>query len=383
MSCTSVIAFVLALSIPGAQVSSSESTDTSLEAADSVAELDMNELILRLPPAGKEWTGERSEEGDRIDDPASDEMRRRLDDGAQLTDEQWQNALLLSKAIRAHKKWPRNEQFRVSLTVPRWLGIAQIRLVPQLPELKSTSVGELKTGFSGTGAMIDARDARAGLCLGILPEGTTEIVFDVEVERGEGFLAEYSTKPAPPPGLLWRGPITLPVELVDSFDEISEPIDNELISEAVKDAIGAGFRNWGGYDKPVPFLVIDPDLSRFPILENVGLDIKVEVLQGEKVVAETWLVAADVDTLSLIGSIHSGSERFYGSTNLDVSEVNSRTDGWVIRLTGRNEHVFILWHAEMHWSGSITIPWQDVVAHETKRTAVNPRGPEISTPYWK
>jgi hypothetical protein len=133
----------------------------------------------------------------------------------------------------------------------------------------------------------------------------------------------------------------------------------------------------------VPFLVIDPDTTRFPILETTGLDIKVELLEGDKVVAESWLVAGNFDRLALSASLNTGKKRFYGSANLKVPEDSLKVSDWVLRLSGRSDHIWLLWDAQQYWSGTFTVPWSQVVEHENQRTVATGRGPEVSTPYWK
>ncbi len=352
------------------------------DAAEDLSSLKIDDLIRLLPPAGCEWRWDHAS-GDGVIDPASDEMEHRLNAGVKLTDDQWRLALLSTGAIRFHAKWPRDEVYAVSLAVPRWLGITQIRLDPRAEGMRIAKVGELMTSFSGTGPMIDARDARLGRRIGLVPAETSEITFDVEVERGKSWLAGIYDEDEPPPGLLWKGAITFPVELVDGFDQIAQPVDDELLAEAVRDAVGAGLRQWGEDRRQVPFVAIDPDCTRFPALERTGLDIKVELLDGDTVIAESWLLAGDFDVLALSSSIRSGAKRFYGSAKLDVPAESANRAKWMLRLTGRADHISVLWHTEQRWSGSITIPWAQAVKHENKRTAVTGRGPEVSTPYWK
>jgi hypothetical protein len=55
-------------------------------------------------------------------------------------------------------------------------------------------------------------------------------------------------------------------------------------------------------------------------LETTGFDLKVELLEGDHLIAESSLLASDFDELSLGGSIRDGKKRFYGSTNLKTPE---------------------------------------------------------------
>jgi len=354
-----------------------ELIDAAVADDEQLENLSLDELIDRLPPAGKEWRWDHALE-DGVEHPASQEMRRRLLDGAELSDDQWRRALLGTGAIRYRHRWPKDESYRLSLTVPRWLDLAQIRLDAHGTILRPVEVGERFWSFSGTFPMMRARDARVGVPMGTLPEGTSELVFLTEVERGDSLWPKESQ--VPQPGILWKGTITLPVELVDSIEEMTKAIDNDTLQAAVRDAVGAGFRDWGRHDN-VPVVVIDPDCDRFPILKTTGLVVRVELLQDDTVIAESWLVAMDSDTLSLASSIRNSSYQFFGSANLKIDDVETDPTYWVLRLTGKNDHIQYLWHAENHWSGELTIPWTEAVEHEQKRTADHGRGPEMSTPH--
>lgn len=354
-----------------------------VEAVDEQLEkLSLDDLIDRLPPAGSEWRRDCvSPEG--AEHPASQEMRRRLLAGAELSDDQWRRALLGTGAIRYRHRWPKDESYRLSMTVPRWLDLTQIRLAGHDLHLRPVEAGELFESFSGTFPMMRARDARAGVPMGPLPEWTTQIDLIVEMERGKSlFLPWDEQEIVPKPGILWEGTITLPVTVVDSVEEMTTPLDHDTLRAAVRDAVGAGFRSWADEDQ-LPFVVIDPDCERFPILKTTGLDIKVELLQDDVVIVESWLVASDSDRLALTNSIRSSPTRFYGSANLRIDQGEADPTKWVLRLTGKNDHIQYLWHAENHWSGSLTIPWSEAVEHERMRTAECSRGPEMSTPRWR
>lgn len=374
--------FLAATAAPCDPPETREPGTVKVVAANDLASLGIDDLIKRLPPAGQEWRWDRGE-SKGVEHPASLEMRRRVvADG--LTDEQWQKALLESGAIRLRSRWPRAEEYRASLTVPRWLGLTQIRLTPRMEGGRTIAAGELMWSFSGTFPAMRARDARLGNSMGVIPEGTTELVFDVEVERGRaGRMFREDEGEAPPPGMLWSGTLSLPIQLVDSFAEAIPPVQGEELDGAVRDAIGAGFRRWGKEDE-VGFVLVDPDCDRFPILKTTGLDLKVELLQsnealmrGEQLL-EGKLVASDADLMTTLSSVRTGSHRFYGSMNVGIARPADTTK-WHIRITGGSDHLWALWHAKQRWAGSITIPWDEAVE---KEVGVD-RGPEISTPYMK
>lgn len=363
------------------------STVTAAPSANSASkklrDLSMDELIQRLPLAGTEWSW-NAEKKEGEEEPSSAEMERRLDAGAVLTDEQWMTALLRTKAIRFRTKWPLDVPYAVSLTVPRWLGLTQIRVRADRKDWKTSEAGELMSSTSGTFPMIRARNARRGTAMGPLAPDMTELVFEIQVERGRPglFDDESEKKKRPKPGVLWTGTIETPFRPVGSWDDAIPASAAPGLDEAVKDAIGAGVRTWGEEKTPVPFLTLDPDCSKYPMLATTALDIKAELLEGDEVIAESWLVASDADRLRRASSVRTGPVRFYGSTNLKVEREKPDPSRWKVRLTGQCTHGWMLWHATEAWKGSMTIPWAELVKQEQER--VGPEGRvEMSTPSYR
>lgn len=347
---------------------------------DDLAQLDMGALVKRLPPAGLEWTFDSVTSNGTVDG-ASEEMRRRLVNGS-LTDEQWRGALLGTGALRFRDRWPKGAEYAISITVPGWLGVAQIRVKPRLAALRDVEAGELMAGPCGTFTIMRARGARLGRPMGKLPDGVQELVFEVEVERGRSWIDRFRPREGGEPGILWKGSIARPVRLVDSAANVLPVAREPGIDAAVRDALGAGFRDWAG-DREVPFVVVDPDCLKFPVLGKTALDIKVELLVAGKVVADTWLVAGDADILSLTGSISKARRMYYGSGNLDFDGDKSNTQQWVLRFMGRSTHFWCFWDAEQRWAGSLEIPWDEVVRHERERVGAEGRRPEIGTPNFR
>jgi hypothetical protein len=353
--------------------------------AEDLSLVSMDELIARLPPAGFEWRWDWAARNG-VEDPSSLEMETRIARGG-LTDHQWRAVLLDRRALRFRPRWPVGADYAVSMTVPRWLGVAQIRLRAPDLSLKSVSAGELIVGFSGTGAMMDARDARRGRVLGTLPEGIRHITFEVEVERGKesglSAMLDDQDGPSPPPGVLWKGTITVPVEQVESWEAAIPPATGQALDDAIRDSVGAGIREWGQENRRYPFALIDPDCLKHPLLATTGLDIRVELMKGDQVLAESWLVASNFDSLNVTTSLSRAPVRFYGSANFDLQAGIDDTSGWMLRLTGESKHVQVLWDAKQRWAGAITIPWSEAVAHEVERVGPAGRGGESSTGYWK
>jgi hypothetical protein len=370
-------AFVLAGCMAGncTHALMSEQPQHLLMLDEDLSRLSMDELIARLPPAGLEWRW-RSDLNDGVEDPASLEMERRIAT-EQLTDDQWRSVLLERGTLRFRKRWPRDRDYAISLTVPRWLGVTQIRVHPRFERGVDVKVGDLVSGFCGTHALWKEHDARKGRSVGPLPAGTTKVVFDVEIERGgswrDGLHGDASGHPAP--GMLWKGTITQPIELVDSWEQALPPASGGALDEAVRKGIGAVVREWGPERRTLPIVLIDPDCSLHPSLATTGLDIRVELVKDGEVLAETRLLASNTDVLSLMSSLSPAPLRFYDSAALQVEGDIDDTRGWVLRLTGEPKDVQPLWDATQYWSGTFTIPWSEAVANETKRAGRDGRFP--------
>src|SRR5205823_3134538 len=160
----------------------------------------------------------------------------------------------------------------------------------------------------------------------------------------------------------------------------------------LKDALGAGIRNWyvDGHMRDVPFVLIDPDCARFPLLAITAMDLQVELLKDGRRVEEAELVASDADSCALTNSRRwqPATPRFYGSTNfapkLTTALRNPReANRFSVRVTSQSNCLKFMWHADRRWAGQITIPWTELVRHESERVGPQGRGPEISTPYFK
>jgi hypothetical protein len=330
-------------------------------AAADYASMSMSELIKHLPPAGMEFLCGCKENPDG-EHPASKELNLRLRAGAKLGNEEWRDVLLATGAVRFRRKWPRNESYAVSITKPVWLDIAEIRLKSDLPSLREAKGGSLQDG-----SCIPVLTPRTGIPIGILPPGTTELTFDVVVERGESGYGEWRTK-LPPPGIVWRGSMTIPVELVENIEAAIPSASGADLDEAVRESIGAAICKASEDNKPHPFLTLDPDCSRFPALAYTALDLKVELMQDGRVLGESLLWADENEFEMLCRySVRRNWTRFYGTAGFERGPDAADTSGWVLRVSGRAEHVGEIWSARQWWSGTIEIPWAEAMRNEAAR----------------
>ena len=350
-------------------------------ATPPLAEMPLPELLEQVPPVGCEWRYDRTT-GKGLEHPVSAELARRLSAGAVLTDEQWRMALIESRAIVVRDKWPAGEPLAVSMTVPRWLGLAQIRAQPRLRSLKLAKAGELMWSFSGTWPAIRARAAKHQT-IGHLPADITSLTFHVTVERGRNGLFDED---APPPGVLWKGEMTFPVEVVATIDEAVPPARHAELDEAVAHAVCAGVWSWG--DREVVYVAVDPDTDRFAALARTGLSLRIEVLKAGEPVEEAIVVAHRLDDLLAATSVSTAWFRLFGSCNLESVPAAVVTNAdelqeWTLRVSGVSDHVLVLWDAEVRWGGMITIPLAEALTRERQRAGPTGRGPRVSTPWPK
>lgn len=345
------------------------------------ASLTLDELIERLPLAGCELLID-THRFTASQDAAACELQRRLTSGATLTAKQWQAAIRRTQAVRHWERWPAGTPFAISMIVPHWLGIAEIRLrSPQESPLRGASAGELLAGWSGTGASIREAMARYQE-LGELPSGRHHVVFDVEIEKGRSWM---DSTPLPADPVLARFRYEFDVDVVDSIDRAIPPVQSAALDRAVARSIGAGVRSWADTEG-VPYVAVDPDFTRTPDLADVALSLDVEIvdkLQG-RALASGELVASRLDPYAILNSTSQSSLRLFGSANLaHVSPAAMRLDRLgtlTLRIRGNDRHLLGLWDAHRRWDGTIEMPLAQAILAERARTGPQGRAPEMGTP---
>ncbi len=350
----------------------------------------MDELLPLLPPADTEVSIRFREPGSLEDreHPASVEMERRLKKET-LSDEQWRFVLLHTRSICVRPKWPADEPFAISMAVPRWLGLAQIRAEPRDGTLSSAKVGELIQSFSGTFPAMRYRDAKYQM-LGRLEPGRHTLVFDVAVERGRSIWALDPDMPEEEEGVIWEGTMTFEVEVVETVDLAVPPVSDPELDAAVRASLGAGLREWHTNEGPrmTAFVNLDPDIARIPVLGRTALSLTVDLLHDDVVQESRRIIASRWDTLSVTSSVSDGPLRLYGSTNLGtlpagIEDDESELARWSIRVQGTPYRVLALWDADQRWAGEFTVPISELLRQEKERVGPGGRGPEMSTPFMR
>lgn len=358
-----------------AEKSGSPSPDTTLQGES------IDSLISRLPSADREAVVD-PDTNTVTKDSAVAELKRRLDKGTALTDDQWRAALVRSSAIIARTAWPEGEPYAVSMRRPQWLSVGEIRLVPRDTQLQKASAGELTPSGCGTFMLAQLKSEKYQT-LGILPRGRTSIQFEVTVERG----SNWDPDEGPPPGIVWNGALTVDVQVVPSLDEAIPAVSNERIDAAVRASLGLAFSTWciDKQEKRTAILVLDPDTEAFPELAATGLSLQVDLLKDGQVAESKSLIASAFDLLALSNSRNKGPSQAIAfaalkslPSSLEDDEIASAA--WSLRVTGTDRHVLKLWHAKQRWSGQMAIPLSEARANELERAGADGREPWIWSP---
>lgn len=326
---------------------------------EEVERLQLAELIATLPPIGSEGYWERDrEEPEWVEHPTVAELRRRIDRGDHLDDAHWLAALERSGVLRVRARWPAERPFAVSLRMPDWLTVGQIRLSAPRHGLGLAEVGELLQTLCGTYAMGRARDALYQE-LGELPPGAHALEFIVEIERGRHLFSQLELT-TPPPGMLWRGALTVPVEVVPTIADALPPVSSPELDQILRNAL---FATLGSSEESPARLSVERTPELDAELRTLGLSLAVDVLHhGHSVEAFDFVVARAWDVGFLppgISSLQAPGARFMRSI---PPEDRAELAAWAVRVRGTPRAVERLWHAERHWSGALEIPLEELLA---------------------
>jgi hypothetical protein len=370
---------VLAAPLPsGAQDAAAEVVDLSA--------LEVDELLERLSPLGREGRWDEVQQT-WVTEPVVAELTRRIEECEPLTDAQWARALVRSGAVRMRSRWPEDRPLAVSMRVPRWLGVSQIRMQPRLAGLEPAEAGMLVSSSCGTYSSW-VRQAALYQELGTLLPGPQHVAFDITVERGRSW--HRRSPAAPQPGVLWSGALAFDVEIVPSIDDAVPPARGAHLDRAVHDSIGVSFSTWwiDERNQRTAILVLDPDVAGHPALASTALSLDVELVHQGRVVQEVRLRATAYDPLALGNSVNEAEPRTIAFCTLRELPVACETDfaaraGWTLRVRGTSEGVHAIWEAETRWDGSLEIPISEAIEHDAERAGPQGRGPWMWSPTWR
>lgn len=307
----------------------------------------LGELIAALPDVDSERS--RGPQGEGIlTHPAVAELRRRMDEGARLSDEQWSRALTGSGAIRWRTSWPESEPFAISLRKPGWADIPRFRVVPRRPDLAEVTCG-LHFAMCGLAHDHDAQRAYHSR-LGRLALGRHELELDIVVEARDWGLE--SKKPA-----LWEGRLTLEVDVVPSLDAILPPRATPELHAALRDLL----RLERVSERPTRAVLFlrDTYASR-AACAGTALALEVELLHAGLIVESHpptepergWLI---FDRSDLPPEFHHlALFEHFPAPGQDLA-------GWTLRLRGVERDALRWWAASARFAGVIEVPLADLL----------------------
>ncbi len=346
----------------------------SVDAPPSISQerLSMDALIDALPHVRDQSYWDRANSTVVID-PAVVELQERLNSGLAMSDAQWRRALIETGAISYRKSWPKTKPFALGMSVPRWLTLTRIRLSPRRTTFRDAKAGILHSGGCGFSSS-SRRKNEAYQVLGHLPVGEHELEFDVAVERGPNWNLESSDLTAE---LLWEGTLNLNVVVVDDLETAIPGVSSESLQYALRSS--TVFRmeqdDWTEeVNTPNARLYFEPDTAAIRELGGVALSLRIELLhQGEIVqtdhcVIDEYRLLARGPLAVILRGPHGVSEYLCTLTSLAPAEQNNLS-AWSVRLSGTQDRILSAWDARGHWTGTVTIPLEELVRNDLVRSA--------------
>lgn len=345
--------------------------------------LPLDELIQRLPAAGSEWI--RGASWRLV--PVAQELKDRIEHGAELSGDQWKRALLSTGAVRMRSRWPSSEPLAISMKEVGWLPCTRVRLEPRDATLAPVEAGWLNgPGFCGTYSS-QVEQSWLYQVLGELPLGRQTLVLDLTLERGRPFRSRFAKADegfVAPAGVFFRGTLSFDVEIVATADEAVPPRSSSELDAAVRRTLSLAFDDWA--HGRAALLVVDPDV-RDPALARLGLSLDIELRHGEELVQEMHLTASTYDPLCSSISVHEAPDQPFSFGVLGVLPIATEGDpaaraGWSARARGTSQHALQLWEADAYWSGEVRLSLDELIQRE-REVAPEGRGPWVYMPTFR
>jgi hypothetical protein len=291
--------------------------------------------------------------------PEALELRRRAE-GGELPDEDWRTALVAADTIHTRKRWPAGEPLVLWVDEQAWLRSTDIRVHAVRPELGEVSANNLTHSWCGN-CYESEKMRNRNLRLAELPEGTTQVLFEVTILQRED--PEQRGYRREPPRQLWKGRLELPIEAV-STAEAALPSTKDGV-EAVRKAFRADRSNAKNYDgEPVFFL--RGTYEEYPALRDVGIALRVELWHGDRSMGSTDVVADKSSKFSVQrGNGFAGFGMIEGLADaLRAPDVD--LSSWTIRVRGTSSRALALWEADRWWSGEFTVSFADAISPDDR-----------------
>jgi hypothetical protein len=351
---------------------------TAQRAADKLGELrdlTLDALIDRLPRVGAEGCYDEKVR-EWVPVPEAMEMARRLATGTELTPTQWKRALTKTGVVFFRSRWPSGEPYEVSMRDSFWLSLCRIRMTPREKGLRPLEGGDRLPNMCGNGTQW-RQQAQMHQVLGRLEAGEHRLTFDVEIERGERANAWIKDLPRAPEGVVWKGELSFDVAVVATLAEALPPVDTPEMNKAVMECFGLCAAPWGGGGSKESVLVFDADTKSHPKLATAAVSAQVQLLRDGEVKSQFPMVVHRYDSLLSGNSIFDGPVKLFsfatlGSLPPDKLSDKDEVSHWKLRVSGTEKDVLKLWHAEAVWTGTIELPFAEVIERERARMKGKP-----------
>ena len=346
-------------------------------------------LLDQLPPVGKEHRFDR-ETRSWIPHPAVEALTRLLRDpnaAARVEDDLWRRLLIDREVVRWRPRWPAGVPFAISMSAPTWLGLVEVQMRPRLEQLAEAHCGTLTAESCGNAAFW-RRESESYQELGTLAPGAHRLEFDVVVRRpwGEPNVWGFSRDDRGPV-TLWRGPLTLHTEIVDTLERAIPGVRDAPTNEAVRSSVGLAFSVWGEEERNTAIFVLDPAVRDHALLAELALSIELDVLRDGEVVETASLFATGIDPLALSISVEE-TPRAIAFCGLDeppgeLLENTLERRRWSFRLRGTNRNVLPSWNASRYWAGVVELSFDEARARELERAGPSGREPWVWMPSFR
>lgn len=311
----------------------------------TIVELTNAELISRLPPARQEVVYDPSIRRP-TDNRFSVEWGSRIAAG-KVTPDELGAALRQCGMIRSSPTWFAGEPFFVWMRMPDWLPgqVATAKaLLSNSAEIR-TSEADLSRGGCGN-AMAWQESQESRQCVGILPPGTREVVFKVEIAPSRFFGGAK---------LKWSGEITLPVEVVAKAPPA--PIDTPELTALIQRASQVTCPNGFFKDGPAIWLNVRAARPLTGPLTSTLMCFKAELLKDGAVVA-TQLIDDPDEAYGeeRMSRILSRTTEFTRGELARSVILRKGIDHYTVRISGVAPSGPNQWCRTQYWSGSFTVP---------------------------
>jgi hypothetical protein len=266
--------------------------------------------------------------------------------------------------IRTRARWPAGKPVFVRMDMPRWLGLSEISLQPQLPAGRPVGAGTTMSEDCATGLMWRLQQEQQQE-VGSLSVGSTELVLNGQVLQQAGTCGLTLTANVLWPGKVnevWSGAVRIPIEIVATCEEAIAPIASEAMNESMRAALGLSIRFEKG---PIAandgmLLWVGLDRAHHPELDAVAFGFLCDFRRrGESVQTCVLVPTPEVVTALSVGGNH-GRADVPGLTRGRLTSGCTLED-WTVRVRGDAGAALLDWDRDHYWSGSFEVPLKELI----------------------